>query len=93
MAGDDRVSFDFLEVLGYQAEHERPALYQSWATERERIHLKSRVDQAGLFRPLFRRAQAIADGEREFDAEADAAFVLETIDGYLADGPEKGVGY
>lgn len=61
--------------------------------ERERIHLKSRVDQAGLFRPLFRRAQAIADGEREFDARADAVFVRETVDGYLADGPEKGAGY
>lgn len=69
------------------------AYWDELLAERERIHLKSRVDQAGLFRPLFQRAQAIADGERDFDAEADAAFVRETVDGYLADGPEKGAGY
>ena len=69
------------------------AYWEALLAERQRIHLKSRVDQAGLFRPLFARAQAIADGERDFDAEADAAFVRETIDAYLADGPQAGTGY
>lgn len=52
--------------------------------ENEVLHLKSEVDDTKLFEPLFERAQAIADGEREFDAETDGHFVEQTINRYLA---------
>lgn len=60
---------------------------------REVVHLKGHVDQQKLFEPLFERAQAIADGERAFQPEADRRFVRETIDAYLADEARPGEGY
>ena len=34
LAGDYRVSFDFIETMGFQSDYEVPAPYQSWGTER-----------------------------------------------------------
>lgn len=56
------------------------------------VHLKAQSDQASLFMPLFRRAGEIADGASFSDAE-NRQFVRDTVNGYLADAPEKGAGY
>jgi hypothetical protein len=58
--------------------------WQREMAEHESIRLVGEVDGRNLFEPLFERAQAIADGE-EFSAEANRAFVEETIAAYRAD--------
>ena len=52
--------------------------------ESERIRLKSEVDGEKMFQPLFKRAQAIADGE-SFSAEDNRTFINKTIDRFRAD--------
>ena len=56
---------------------------QAMATN-ARIRLKSEVDGEKLFQPLFKRAQAIADGE-SFSAEDNRAFIAKTIDRFRTD--------
>lgn len=58
----------------------------------DRIQLKAQVDQAGLFRPLFVRAQAIADGDA-YNPKADSAFIKRTINGFLAESAQRDGGY
>ena len=41
--------------------------------------LQAAVDQAHLFVPFFRYAQAMADGEEEFDVEAADALIADTL--------------
>ncbi len=54
----------------------------------KRIHLRAQVDQAGLFRPFFERAQAIADGE-DYSRQQNSAFIEKTLRGYFTDGPVR----
>ena len=60
--------------------------------DNDTLHLKAQSDQASLFLPLFRRASEIAEGA-DYGSEANAAFVRDTIDGYLAEAPERGSAY
>lgn len=54
----------------------------------ERIRLKAPADQGGLFRPLFSRAQELADG-KVYSSEQNREFVIQTINGYLASGSSE----
>ncbi len=59
--------------------------WEQLLARREVLPLKAQVDQEKLFEPLFARARAIADGEREFDPDAERRFVRRTIDRYIAE--------
>jgi len=52
--------------------------------ESETIRLKSEVDGEKMFQPLFKRAQAIADGE-SYSGEDNRAFINKAIDSFRAD--------
>ena len=52
--------------------------------ENKVIQLEEPIDQAGLFMPLFERAQQIADGDF-FDEEANLSLINSTIDGFMAE--------
>jgi len=66
-----------------------------WATVRavwderlgrhEHLRLRRTVDGERLFKPMFRRAAAVAEG-RDFSAADNARFVRETLDAYVVDG-------
>lgn len=50
----------------------------------QRIHLRAAVDQSGLFRPLFGRARAIAEG-RKYTRHENQVFIEEVLSGYFSE--------
>lgn len=63
--------------------HQVRAYWDQVIAERQRLHLRVPEGQPPLFKPLFQRAYAIAEGET-FTKKENRSYIAETIDSYVA---------